>query len=373
MGHKLAIIDPVGIKSGMNHYDTFLCLALEKFNIEPYIYSNFEIPSKTIVTKSYFGTFFKSKILQTLNFLTGMIQSCWHCKIKRIDTVIVHVFSTHNMAFLTYLICRFFRLKIITISHDVFSFTQQDNKRFHDLIYNHWSEKIVVHNKYSYDQLISQINAKVHDRVSVIKHGAFVDLPNPLISKSIARNELGLDEDRQYILFFGRIKSTKRLDLLLRALPLIDASVHLIIAGHTGKEDFGHYQSIIDELNLSDRIVLDINYITEEKRELYFKATDTMALPYELIFQSGVLLMALSYGIPVVATRIPPFEEVLKDGESGLLFESDNQVDLAQKFNSLLNDKELLNNMPQKAIDHMKTTFSWHDIAANYVKLLELH
>ena len=357
----------------MNHYDTFLCLGLEKLNIEPYIYSNFETPSETVVTKKYFGTFFKNKIVQTINFLIGMIKSCWHCKTNSINTVIVHVFSTHNMAFLTFLICKIFRLKIVTISHDVFSFTQQDNKHFHNLIYNHWSDKIVVHNKYSYNHLISQINASVHEKVSIIKHGAFIDLPNPQISKSLARQKLKLDDKRQYILFFGRIKSTKRLDVMLQAMPHIDESVHLIIAGHTGKEDFRKYQAIIDEHNLSQRIVLDINYITEEKRELYFKATDAMTLPYELIFQSGVLLMALSYAIPVVASKIPPFEEVINDGKSGLLFEKGNADDLANKLNTLLNNKELMNEMPEKAISHMKTDFSWDNIAADYVRLLQLH
>jgi len=103
---------------------------------------------------------------------------------------------------------------------------------------------------------------------------------------------LNLDQNRQYILFFGRLKPTKRLDVILRAMPQIDSSIHLIIAGHSGKEDFSQYQEIIDELNLTDRLVLDVNYISEKKRELYFKATDSLVLPYELIFQSGVLLMA---------------------------------------------------------------------------------
>jgi hypothetical protein len=55
-------------------------------------------------------------------------------------------------------------------------------------------------------------------------------------------------------------------------------------------------KKMIDEFDLSHRIVQDINYISEEKREFYFKAVDSLVLPYELIFQSGVLLMALSYG-----------------------------------------------------------------------------
>ena len=368
MGYKVAIIDPVGIKSGMNHYDTFLCSSLAKLEITPFIYSNFEAQSNSIVSKRVFGTFFKNKFFQTLNFLTGILKSCIDCKRNNINTVLIHVFSTHNMAIMTYAFCKLFRFKTITISHDVFSFTKQDNSLYHHL--NYWSDKIVVHNNYSYDHILPQIKPKMHAKVNVLKHGSFIGLPDQTISRKSARKALSLDEHRQYILFFGRLKPTKRLDVMLRALPQIDSSIHLIIAGHTGKEDFGQYQAIIDELDLSSRLVLDINYISEEKRELYFKATDSLALPYELIFQSGVLLMALSYGLPVVATKIAPFEEVIEDGHNGLLFEKGNASDLAHKLTLLMKDNDLMKDIPQKAINHMKNDFSWDDIAKGYSSIL---
>lgn len=370
MEDKVAIIDPVGIKSGMNHYDTFLCNSLTKQEITPFIYSNFEVHSDSVIAKRFFGTFFKNKFSQTLNFLMGMLKSCMDCRRNNISKVIIHVFSTHNMAVMTYAFCKLFGLKTITISHDVFSFTKQDNKWYHHLIYNFWSDRIVVHNSYSFDHLLPQIQSKMHSKVSVLKHGAFVDLPNRAISRNSARKSLGLENDRQYILFFGRLKPTKRLDVMLRAMPLIDASTHLIIAGHSGKDDFSKYQSIIDELDLSSRLILDINYISEEKRELYFKATDCLALPYELIFQSGVLLMSLSYGLPVVVTKIAPFEEVIEDGQNGLLFEKGNFKHLAQQLNILMNNKDLMTDMTQNAINHMREDYSWDDIAKGYTSII---
>ena len=128
---------------------------------------------------------------------------------------------------------------------------------------------------------------------------------------------------------------------------------------------------IIDELNLSSRIVLDINFISEKKRELYFKATNCVVLPYDFIFQSGVLLMSMSYGLPVVASRIPPFEEIIDDGINGLLFEKGNIKALAKKINHLMNDKNLLNKIPQNAINHMKNNFSWDSVAKYYIEIIK--
>jgi glycosyltransferase involved in cell wall biosynthesis len=274
------------------------------------------------------------------------------------------------MAFLTYLMCKLFGFKIITISHDVSSFTNQDNKMYHQLIYNHWSEYIIVHNEYSKEKILSLISPKVHSKIRIIKHGGFIELPDSNKTKAIARKELNIDVETTYILFFGRLKSTKGLDILLRAMACISSSIHLIIAGDTGKESFDKYQNLIDKLGISERIILDINYVSDSKRELYFKAVDAMVLPYEKIFQSGVLLMAMSYGLPVVASDIPPFKEVIEHNKNGLLFESLNAKDLAQKINDLFEDNGSLHEFSKSAIETINTTFSWDEIAANYKHLL---
>ena len=93
-----------------------------------------------------------------------MFKSCMDCKRNKINTVIIHVFSTHNMAIMTYAISKLFGLKTITISHDVFSFTDQDSKWYHHLIYNRWSDRIVVHNSYSLDHLLPQIESNMHSK-----------------------------------------------------------------------------------------------------------------------------------------------------------------------------------------------------------------
>jgi glycosyltransferase involved in cell wall biosynthesis len=370
MEKRVAIIDPVGIKSGMNQYDIYLCQALDDLNVQTFIYSNFESHSKSIVSKLFFGTFFSSKLLQLIDFLKGIILSCIDCKRQGVKEVIVHVFSTHNMAFLTYLMCKLFGFKIITISHDVSSFTNQDNRLYHRLIYNHWSDYIIVHNEYSKENILPLISPKVHSKIRIIKHGGFIELPDSNITKANARKELNLDFETPYILFFGRFKSTKRLDILLRAMSGINSSIHLIIAGDTGKESFDKYQNLINKLGISERVILDINYVSDSKRELYFKAADAMVLPYEIIFQSGVLLMAMSYGLPVVASDIPPFKEVIEHNKNGLLFESLNAKDLAHKINTLFEDKGSVHGFSKSAIETINTTFSWDEIAANYKQLL---
>ena len=68
MENKIAIIDPVGIKSGMNHYDTFLCSSLTKLGVKTFIFSNFTLKSESIHTKIFFGIFLKISFFRHLIF-----------------------------------------------------------------------------------------------------------------------------------------------------------------------------------------------------------------------------------------------------------------------------------------------------------------
>ena len=370
MEKKVAIIDPVGIKSGMNHYNNSLCASMANLKIATYIYSNYNAPHSAIESRPYFGTFFSSKFLQLLNLLQGLFLSCLDCKKNKIKIAIVHVFSTHHMAFLSYLLLKLFGLKVITISHDVSSFTSQDISFYRHLIYNRWSSHIVVHNEFSKKQLLPLVSTESRSKVSVVKHGAFLDVIDTNISSSMSRQHLGLDANVQYLLFFGRLKATKRLDVLLEAMPYIHPNIHLIIAGKPVNNNFDDYQRIINELQISNRVFLDIGYVTDQKRDWYFQASDATVLPYEVIYQSGVLLMSMSYGLPVIASNIPPFKEVIQHQKNGLLFESLNPQDLAQKVNELMPVEHRRISISDAAISTMKKEYSWQEIAKKYEALI---
>ena len=52
-------------------------------------------------------------------------------------------------------------------------------------------------------------------------------------------------------------------------------------------------------------------------------------LPYKHIFQSGVLFLAHSFGVPVIASDVGSFREDIRDGQAGLVFEPGNATDVA--------------------------------------------
>lgn len=366
---KVALIDPVGAKAGMDYYDLGLSYGLNDNNVEVFLFSNFKDSKSLITTYSVFGKFYSNKFFQAINFFTGMFRACIISKSNNINTVILHIFSTQLMSFLSFLICKLFGLKIIVISHDVSSFAGDDNSLFKNLIYKKWSSKIVVHNQFSFNILCSSVDG-IKNKVSIIKHGSFVNMPLDKITKPVALQSLKLDTNFKYILFFGQIKKVKNLDVLLRAMVDVNPSVKLIVAGKVWKDDFDVYQQIIEQNKINDKVILDIQFISNDKRELYFKSADLMVLPYKEIYQSGVLLMAMSYGTPSLVSDIPPFKEIISDQVDGFLFESNNEKDLAQKINSIISDDEGLKSVANQSVKTMKNQHDWTNIAKSYLELL---
>ncbi len=72
-----------------------------------------------------------------------------------------------------------------------------------------------------------------------------------------------------------------------------------------------------------------MEFIPDEDVELYFKAADIAVLPYTHIFQSGVLFLAYSFGLPVIVTDVGSLREDVVEGETGFVCRPADPLDLA--------------------------------------------
>ncbi len=82
-------------------------------------------------------------------------------------------------------------------------------------------------------------------------------------------------------------------------------------------------------------------YIPFTEVPRYFAAADVLAMPYRSISQSGVLYLALSLGLPVVATTVGALPGTLRDGESARMIPPETSTALAIYLGYLLGDVEL--------------------------------
>lgn len=138
-----------------------------------------------------------------------------------------------------------------------------------------------------------------------------------------ARQQLGLEMDKPYLLFFGLIRAYKGLDILLEALAdprLADRDVRLIVAGEF-YEDRAPYDRIIAQYQLQDRLLLAPDFIPNADVHRYFCAADVVVQPYKSATQSGISQMAYHFDKPMIVTNVGGLPEMVPDGVVGYVVE----------------------------------------------------
>lgn len=152
------------------------------------------------------------------------------------------------------------------------------------------------------------------------------------MSRSEARDELKISDDKKILLFFGFVREYKGLKHIISAMPDIlkaYGDVRLMVVGEFG-EDKENYISLIKETGTGDSIDIVDGYIPDSGIEKYFAAADLVVLPYESATQSGIVQIAYGFEKPVIATNVGGLPEVVIDGKTGYVVEPKDSSALAK-------------------------------------------
>jgi D-inositol-3-phosphate glycosyltransferase len=197
----------------------------------------------------------------------------------------------------------------------------------------HLCDDIFVHTRKMKDELIREFGVK--DRsVTVIRHPINNAFPDTSLSPSEAKRRLGLEDAHKTILCLGKIKPYKGIEYLLQAFKKLaaeDMQYRLVIAGEVQKGSESYLESLVQMTPVELKkglVILKTQFIPDKDMELYLKAADVLVLPYKDIFQSGVLFLGYSFGLPVIATDVGSFREEIIQGETGYLCRPGDPEDL---------------------------------------------
>jgi D-inositol-3-phosphate glycosyltransferase len=172
-------------------------------------------------------------------------------------------------------------------------------------------------------------------KISVIPFGINNTLPKTDLTIADAKQRLGIDPKHRTILFFGNIAPYKGLDYMVSALGELakERSDYRLIIGGKPKGSEQYWEGIKTQIDLSgvwSMVMARITYIPDEEVELYFKAADVLVLPYTHVFQSGVLFLGYSFGLPVVATDVGSLADDIVEGETGFVCRPRDTPDLVR-------------------------------------------
>jgi len=97
---------------------------------------------------------------------------------------------------------------------------------------------------------------------------------------------------------------------------------------------------LIKRLELESSVSF-IGTIKEEKKYEFIKSHKILVLPSIKEYTPGVLLEAQALGVPVIATRVGAVPEMVIDGETGILVEPSDELELARAVEVLIGNHEL--------------------------------
>jgi D-inositol-3-phosphate glycosyltransferase len=172
-------------------------------------------------------------------------------------------------------------------------------------------------------------------RIKVIPFGINNAVSQTSLTPSEAKTRLGIRHDKRTILFFGNIAPYKGLEILINAFQQIGTrhdDFQLIIAGRPkGSERYWiAIQESIEKDIQSGRVLMRSDYIPDDETEIFFKAADVLVLPYRHVYQSGVLFLGYSFGLPVIAADVGSLRDEIVEGKTGFIFKPGDPDDLAK-------------------------------------------
>jgi glycosyltransferase involved in cell wall biosynthesis len=171
------------------------------------------------------------------------------------------------------------------------------------------------------------------------------------------------------ILSVGRVVYQKGLDIALQALAgLKDLEWEWRIAGDGPQ--LPRLQAMIEENGLKDRVHFLGWLKTDELKKQYREAT-LFLFPSRHEGMPNAVLEAMACGLPVAATRVAGNEELVIDGETGVLVPGEDVEGLREALRPLLTQASMRKKMGGAGRQRVEASFSWTRIAEEYRSILE--
>jgi glycosyltransferase involved in cell wall biosynthesis len=189
-----------------------------------------------------------------------------------------------------------------------------------------------------------------------------------------ANSRLRAMQDSFELLFVGRLVRRKGVDVLLRAVKILesDPRLHVRIVGG-GPEQVNLERKCL-ELALGDRVTFE-GVVDSSRIDALFAECDALVLP-AIITETGeteglgvVLIEAMGYGKPVIASAAGGIVDIVKDNETGILVPPGDAEALAKAISRAMDQPDQLARIARKGTQFAESAFGWDTIVSDLRKV----
>ncbi len=222
--------------------------------------------------------------------------------------------------------------------------------------------KIIAVSNATKEKLIAKAGIE-ENKITVLSN--FVDL-NKFNRKNITwnmegeREKIGIKKGEYVIGFVGRLAKVKGCEYLLKALPYLNFSYKVLIAGDGPERK--KLEKLAVELKITERIIF-LGYRSDTV--FIYSLLDVLIMP-SLSESFGLsVIEAQSMGTPVISSNIPALNEIIINNENGLMFEVKKSQDLSLKIELMYKDEKARNRFTKNGLESVKK----YDLG-NYIAML---
>lgn len=219
------------------------------------------------------------------------------------------------------------------------------------------AERLIIHDV---DAMIVSTEEEKHDlvhlygaqaaKINVVPAGVDLELFQPM-DRQAAREVLGIREER-IILYVGRIEPLKGIDILLRAVALLEHTEDtrvLIVGGNPGNDaELDRLNALAVQLNIQHMVTFT-GAVRHTELPKYYGAADTFVLPSHSESFGLAALEAMASARPVIVSRVGGLKTFIDSGKTGYLVPWRCPEAFAQRLDMVLTNPALKDAMGQAA------------------------
>ncbi|HEV2672782.1 MAG TPA: glycosyltransferase family 4 protein [Gemmatimonadales bacterium] len=220
-------------------------------------------------------------------------------------------------------------------------------------------------------RLLSEVGlTEAAQRVRVVPLGTDPDQFQVGIDTAAVRRAYGL-HGGPWILTVARLDWHKGFDTVIRALPAVRAmhpEARYAIAGVGASRPY--LEALVAELRLGDAVRF-LGFVPDADLPAVYNVADVFALVsrrHDLLVEGfGIAAVeASACGVPVVAGREGGLGDAVRDGETGLLVDPYDPLDVAAALQRLLSDAALRRRLGQAGRAAVETYYNWNRVARDF-------
>ncbi|HEY8931460.1 MAG TPA: glycosyltransferase family 4 protein [Mucilaginibacter sp.] len=170
------------------------------------------------------------------------------------------------------------------------------------------------------------------------------------------------------LVFLSRIEEKKGLDLLIKALPLLQIPYSLTIAGD-GEPSYIEQLKQLAKSGGIDQNIKWIGFQGENKFDL-LAGHDLMILPSHDENFGNVVIESLSVGTAVLVSKFVGLADFVSENELGWVCDPDEKS-IADKVNWIYNNREQLNTVRNKAPEFIRSVFNEQRLIEQYIEMYQ--